>query len=280
MTSVSNISSMLQPTANDNQHSPEKDFALELAKYAQESEGGAARGVLGGKTGESSTQSTSDASATSQVELSAVAGTGVRLAAAGLALLEQYTAITSPTGITEALLATRVFGWHALPQAFLSEWALPSSNGAEGKDASVAPQSSVSTAETSPIPMPAISASWLQVAPGYREQERASEVVAEERQSGAHPESITNEDEVLPLIADASAPDYWAERSLRYSRSPDGSSVAWLRDFRIEDGKIEELISNVLSEAKANRLMLSRIMLNGREAWSSPSAAKTNGEAV
>ncbi|RDD81430.1 hypothetical protein DVJ77_12005 [Dyella tabacisoli] len=61
----------------------------------------------------------------------------------------------------------------------------------------------------------------------------------------------------------------WAERSLRFIRQREGGLVAWLRDYRAEGDEVSQMVNALRQEAKAQGLVLQKIMLNGREAWTS-----------
>lgn len=174
------------------------------------------------------------------------------------------------TGATETLLEARVFGWHAMAQAYLSELTV-ADGGASQSDISQNAQALASAQSAITSEAPATSA-------------LATSVVAEESTSTLQVEPLvkfqqsTPSDDAAPAKAieqastDVSAPDFWPERSLRFTRQRDGSNVAWLRDFRLSHAEASHLIQVVLNDAKEKGVALSRIMLNGREAWASQNA--------
>jgi len=174
-------------------------------------------------------------------------------------------ATAQPVGVTEALLGARVFGWHALAQSYLSELAafdaapdggkLPTEASAslaqvESRAPEVASGSATGAVET---PTVAGTPAALPAAGPVSEIEGASDLV----EAGA------------PSLAALASVDYWSERSLRFVRQPDGQDVAWLRDYRLDVAKAGLVVRLVLQEARAKGIALERIMLNGREAWSS-----------
>ena len=186
----------------------------------------------------------------------------------GLQQLEEAQPIVAvPAGATEALLEARVYGWHAMAQSYLSELTVADDAvkqpGARQADAVVAVAPSARLDE--PV---AISTT-------------VSAELAEQASAAAPTESLLMQpslalDETAPATAatatlqSGSAPALWAERSLRFTRQRDGSSVAWLRDFRLGEAEASQLIRWVLNDARAKGLALGKIMLNGREAWTSP----------
>lgn len=171
------------------------------------------------------------------------------------------------TGVTETLLEARVFGWHAMAQAYLSELTaaeghVDQSDTWQGaQDFAATQRGIVSEAPESVIAAPVMEEESI----GAPQVEALAKVE----------QSITRED-AAPVNAiesastDAAASGFWPERSLRFTRQRDGSSVAWLRDFRLSDTEASHLIHVVLHDAKEKGVALSRIMLNGREVWTSP----------
>jgi hypothetical protein len=178
--------------------------------------------------------------------------------------------IVAPTGITEALLGARVFGWHALAQAYLSELTAAD---ADASKPAVAEERSASTETVVASPEDPDAES-----PDSALTEDATEgasVVPDVGISTQDQQRVASDDTAsigaLESVAlDAQAPSYWAERSLRLIRQRDGGVVAWLRDFRADDTDAPLLVKAVLSEAKAKGFALNKVMLNGREVWSSP----------
>ena len=172
------------------------------------------------------------------------------------------------TGVTEALLGARVFGWHAMAQAYLSELSAADSR----SDKSLTPEGEdVSSSNVSDEPAP------TQAASASIALETVEASVAAPQVELINPvQSRLASDDTAPAhiaelaTADASASSYWSERSLRFTRQRDGSQVAWLRDFRLSDTEASHLIQIVLNDAQAKGVALSKIMLNGREAWTSP----------
>lgn len=183
--------------------------------------------------------------------------------------MEAEPVTVATTGATETLLEARVFGWHAMAQAYLSE--LTAADGNVSQSDTQNAQALANTQSEITSEAPATSA-------------LVTSVVAEESTSTLQVEPLvkfqqaTPSDDAAPTNAveqastDVSASDFWPERSLRFTRQRDGGNVAWLRDFRLSHAEASRLIQVVLNDAKEKGVALSRIMLNGREAWASQNA--------
>ena len=175
----------------------------------------------------------------------------------------------TPVGMTEPLQQARVFGLHAFAQAYLSE--LSTADPQFGA-ADISPRAD--EAESEPQDEAAGESPNASVAeePALAETSLATPA-ADMAIADAPPSSsrlsTTSEDLAATAIGSGIGRDNWAERSLRFTRQRDGGSVAWLRDFRIGDSDVAPLISMVLSQAKSAGSALNRIMLNGREVWTS-----------
>lgn len=180
---------------------------------------------------------------------------------------EAQPVIAAPAGVTEALLEARVYGWHAMAQSYLSE--LIAADG---------------VGKTPPVSQ-AVALAPGAVTAGSNEQQLANATMLAElvvqasavAPVGAEPmQSSLAQDGAVPVTtatatpSECSAPTLWPERSLRFTRQRDGSGVAWIRDFRLGDAEATQLVRWVLNEARVKGLVLGKIMLNGREAWTSP----------
>lgn len=184
-----------------------------------------------------------------------------------MAQAEAYIAM-APGGVTETLLEARVFGWHAMAQAYLSELSTADKHSPLRNAAQIDPAFTSKKAE--------VASDTLQP-----DAIAAAPIAAEEYVAAVHFDvppkaqpSITLDDgaannTVEPAVTEASVSGFWPERSLRFTRQRDGSCVAWLRDFRLGDAEASHLIRFVLSDASQKGVVLSRIMLNGREVWTS-----------
>lgn len=275
MTNIFGVDAASQPWQRDSTRVSEKDFAHELAKHEAEQKPGSqvkqddqgnakSSAEFGSDTHESGLASLAVASASDEA-LSTAARAEVLNEAQQLA-----DAPVAPTGVTEALLGARVFGWHALAQVYLSELTAADKEQAEqtlhaAQKLSSQPAISEQDAEPSTVSM----SSTLRMAEGEGVFVAPQTEIITQVQSRLGSDDATSANVAELSTADASATSYWSERSLRFTRQRDGSSIAWLRDFRISDGEASHLIQLVLNDAKANGVALSKIMLNGREAWAS-----------
>ena len=61
----------------------------------------------------------------------------------------------------------------------------------------------------------------------------------------------------------------WPESSLRLTRQRDGSATIWLRDYRMPNEGVSQMIDVLVKGAEAAGIRLGRIVLNGREVWTS-----------
>jgi hypothetical protein len=174
-------------------------------------------------------------------------------------------------GVTEALLGSRVFGLHLLAGGYLSEFALSESSTSETSDALRLVQASTASPEEQAASTDAVRS--LEVASpedqGHVEALAMGGALVDSEMSPAATDAPTQ-------ISVAEAPTgtplaQWLERSLRFTKQPDGSAVAWLRDYRVDGDEASRLIDSLVQEAKAKGSVLSRVMLNGREVWTSRS---------
>lgn len=274
MTTIFNVDASAQAWQQpDAQRQPEKDFAHELAE--RHAQGKAAQqgspDASSGATIESPSLPRMPETSTMALTLPEPALPQAEAQALAMALsdAEQLTQATvTPTGVTEALLGARVYGWHAMAQVYLSELSAADRGGdkASGVDTS---QSSSPLAATAQVAEHAANTATSSLF--------AEGIVAAPQADIATPATVRGAtDEAPPATiaelasADSSAAGYWPERSLRYTRQRDGGSVAWLRDFRLGDGEAARLVQFVLDDARAKGMALNKIMLNGREAWTSP----------
>jgi hypothetical protein len=272
MTNIIGVDVLFQAQQNEAIQQPMQDFARELAKSTEQAKHDAQDGANAKSDGKSDAQELSPVTklpSASSPGVSYETATGAANVPSAPQARAMEEALVMPIGITEALLGARVFGWHALAQAYLSELSVADQE--SGKPATA--EASPASIEDAPVPAESAGdaapemastqdvaedvgvASGVDAAPQDQQHAMSSDTAP----AGA-PESIA---------ADAQASGYWAERSLRLVRQRDGGVVAWLRDFRVADADRPALLKAVLHEARAQGLALNKIMLNGREAWSS-----------
>jgi hypothetical protein len=262
MMDVTSLDPSFNPIRSGGERPPTQDFATELAKDPGRSSAPRhVRAEDGARTSRTSglpepTDAATSANPESPLEALA---------------LEHLNTVVQPIGMTEMLLGSRIYGVHLLAGAYLSELSVSeagqealsiSSDGLAGDD----------------VPQPSMAVS-VNVSSGFVEGE--GQGVATSTEVPAVLASIPVESEDTATATDASMPAdlatasaavaFWPERSLRIHRDVDGGAVAWLRDYRLRSDDLPRVVDATLREAKDSGVVLSRIMLNGREAWSSRS---------
>ena len=271
MTSIFNVldSSILRSQPDQAATPPARDFAHELAKRPaqpkQLAQGDAKTAPENGFDWEKTPESMPTEPVSARGET--LPDLRLQNEIAQVAHAEPYVAMV-PSGVTETLLEARVFGWHAMAQAYLSELStvdgrLPSRGTEQADPAFTNAQEDVASDRSK--------SDAIAAAPIATEESGA--VGQLHVLSKAQP-SITADDglpsnTVEPAVTEASVSGFWPERLLRFTRERDGSSVAWLRDFRLGQDEASHFIRFVLSDARQKGVDLSRIMLNGREVWTS-----------
>ncbi|GAB2554849.1 hypothetical protein [Rhodanobacter koreensis] len=294
MADIPSIDGYINPWRSSTNRSPSQDFADELAKEAntapadtqthaqkgsdtpsaaraQEEQGGKAtteRQTQDGVVAELATPAGQQLSGRSLPGNNSV----LSLEAALLNAQQQLGTVVQPIGVTEALLGSRIFGMHLLAGGYLSELAL--SQGATADiafDAVNAVQSSAAPQEGQA--MPVSSARSLQ-STSLEEQSSIEALVMQTAPVANEASEAATETLTYAAVATAStsAPlSQWLERSLRFTKQSDGSTTAWLRDYRVGAAEAANLRDSVLQEANAKGVVLGKIMLNGREVWTSRS---------
>ncbi len=163
------------------------------------------------------------------------AGAGADGSAEWIATQEQMGAVVQPTGVTEALRVSRVFGVHLLASTYLSELvAVENSTPAVSVDtAALAVQSSLG--ETSahlfeelhvPVDRPAPASAWTQWV-------EASSVLLNTEVQVATSESGPSS--AASATSAGASQAIWPESSMRLTKQKDGSVAVWVRDYRMGD---------------------------------------------
>ena len=187
-----------------------------------------------------------------------------------VATQEKPSVAVQPTGITEALLGSRVYGVHLLASAYLSELTTRGEPDPEALPDVTLP----AMANTSTQPHEAVSDIPPDVSETTRNASLHEGVVAmlsslvegEATEAVSHTQSTGS---ASAVSAEASMM-LWPESSLRLTRQHDGSAVIWLRDYRLPDDGASRVVDALVEGAKAAGIRLGRIVLNGREVWTSP----------
>jgi len=182
----------------------------------------------------------------------------------------QLNTVVQPTGVTEALLSSRVYGVHLLAGAYLSELVV-----SENEGELVGPH-----AEAPPLTESAVAQEPEAASASLDANTPAPDESLSTQVSVSAIDSIVDSDPSMPTddiaLTNAAASDgtstlLWSERSLRFTPQRDGTAIAWVRDYRLESREVPRLMEALRGEARAKGVSLSKIMLNGREAWSSRS---------
>jgi hypothetical protein len=267
MSDISQIDASLHPKRPPAERTPARDFAHELAK------GGDGAGAQSAPRQDTAGAVPSlPAMPKPEVNLPQVAHVSAKLfdgTAAGIAIQEQLSVAVQPTGITQALLGSRVYGVHLLAGTYLSELearayptlaAVPDM--AVSTMAEIPPLMSVGQSDASPV-----SSDTASVAPLHEEAMAMLNLLAKDETvmaaSHASPSS-----EVSIVSAEASTM-LWPESSLRLTKQRDGSTVIWLRDFRMPAEGASHVVDALVRAARTEGIRLGKIVLNGREVWTS-----------
>ncbi|RDI99314.1 hypothetical protein DVT68_00150 [Dyella solisilvae] len=188
------------------------------------------------------------------------------LEASVTAQLLQRETVVQPVGDIEATRDARIFGVHLLAGRYLSELALVDPAGA-------ASQASDSLGMAREVPSTHDGAGRGMVMPMSAEESSPAESLSDALVApmeivwaSSTAESEQASPHAAALIGSAAE---WLKRLLRYGREPDGSTVAWVRDFRLPDAQSGAVVAAVLRDAARQGVTLQRIVLNGRTAWSS-----------
>ena len=182
----------------------------------------------------------------------------------------QLNTVVQPTGVTEALLSSRVYGVHLLAGAYLSELVVSESEGELTGPHAETPQLTESAVAQEPE---AASASLDANTPAPDESLPTQVPVSAIDSLLESEPSMPTDDTALTnaAVSDGTSTLLWSERSLRFTPQRDGTAIAWVRDYRLESHEMPRLMEALRGEAKAKGMSLNKIMLNGREAWSSHS---------
>lgn len=183
---------------------------------------------------------------------------------------KQLSVALLPTGITEALPGSRVYGVHLLASTYLSELVTRGALVPEGLPDVTPP----TMTNTSWQPHAAVSDVPSDLSETTHETSLHEEVVAalslliegEATEATSHAPSRGS-----ALVAPAEASTLlWPESSLRLTKQRDGSAVIWLRDYRMPQQEASQAVDVLVKGAKTAGIRLGRIILNGREVWTSP----------
>lgn len=188
---------------------------------------------------------------------------------ADVATEKQPNVAVQPTGITEALLRSRVYGVHLLASTYLSELV---ARGAPDPEA-LLDVTLPAMANTPSQPHVAASDVLDDMSGTNHDTSLHEEVVAMlsvlVKGEAIEPASHVQSSSSVSLASTASTM-LWPESSLRLTRQRDGSAVIWLRDYRMPEEGASHVVDVLVKGAETAGIRLGRIILNGREVWTSP----------
>lgn len=185
---------------------------------------------------------------------------------------ELLAAEVSPVGMTEAVQNARVFGVHLLAGCYLSEVSVrdvPLGQVMQSAGHALSDLELPVTVSASDTVAALVSLSEANHLPLDHETVVAMDEVNADAESRHTVETAS-----FPGVdQSAGATEVaWSERILRITGEREGDMVAWLRDYRLNGGEEEKLVQSVLQEARAHGVKLAKIIVNGREAWTSREA--------
>jgi hypothetical protein len=291
MADISSIDGYINPWRSSINQSPSQDFADELAKEANKAQSDrrthlkdekdtssdAHAEAKGGNEGAADTRTQGEVAAQAGrlapgSDTSRDSGMPDAKVAAFANAQQLLGTVVQPIGVTEALLASRLFGMHLLAGTYLSELTLSED------PTSDATFDAVKAVQSSAIPLDEqTTTAGSRSSPGMASPEEQSPAAAlvmqvAQAQDEAAETSYDASSQTAAATGSTGAPvAQWLERSLRFTKQADGSTVAWLRDYRVGGHEAADLRDSLVKEAKAKGVVLGKIMLNGREVWTSRS---------
>jgi hypothetical protein len=211
------------------------------------------------------------ASVSSECEAMASCSTAGTLEKAGAQSAPRPNATVQPTGITEALVGSRVFGVHLFAGAYLSElYASTYDAGSPALSNAVPSGPEGMAAERHDVPPGAPSGTVSAMAVASTQDTETLSIdlfartVAEAAGKKSRPAAAAR------LAPETSREVLWPEDSLRLTKQADGSVALWLRDYRMDDAQAARVADAMATEARARGMRLGKILWNGREVWTSP----------
>ena len=186
-----------------------------------------------------------------------------------LSMQQQLNVTVAPTGVTEDLLGSRIFGVHLLASTYLSQLTTREEGSADGDLMPAAPMPVAN--ETPGVHQTSI-AGAISDSPDA-ESEPASKDEAEIILSLIVEESMTSAADnaraprSTALASSVAANLTWPESLLRLTRGSDGKTVVWLRDYRMGVDEASSMANALVEGARARGAHVGRIVLNGREIW-------------
>lgn len=185
----------------------------------------------------------------------------------------QLDGVVQPTGITEALAGSRVFGVHLLASSYLSELYASADQATSLASLNTVPSRSEDMTEktcdeSTGVSRNAADAAAMAGTSSWEEAVGVFGLLAMKVVEAAIDESRSPAP--TKIVPETSQEALWPEDSLRLTKQLDGSLTLWLRDYRIDDTQAIHVVSALVKEAGIRGMHLGRVLLNGREVWTSP----------
>ena len=274
MTTIATIDGVTPMSQQDGQRSNKHDFAHELAK--EERQESSRHAAIASAAAMSSSRGQGSGAVTAAADASPAATEMALSQQMHMSSLSNGARINAdltvaPVGLTETLVGARIYGMHMQAGAYLSELALPDALAIKASDDGVSSSAMIDDASNTPVAPVSVKAATRTVEVNTSTPVRASSWSVQGTTDDSSPNDVLPTTADLQVSTTLGSAAYWAERSLRFTHQPGGGKVAWLRDYRMSDREAAQLVDTLRSEASERGVALNRIMLNGREVWSSRS---------
>ena len=83
---------------------------------------------------------------------------------------------------------------------------------------------------------------------------------------GLGPETVSSQECDVTALADR----FWAERMVRLTPGSNGRNTLWVRDYRLEEGDIDRVATELRQHHEREGGLVGRIVINGYEVWRAP----------
>jgi len=83
---------------------------------------------------------------------------------------------------------------------------------------------------------------------------------------GLGPETVSSQECDVTALADR----FWAERMVRLTPGSNGRNTLWVRDYRLEEGDLDRVATELRQHHEREGELVGRIVINGYEVWRAP----------
>ncbi|HEX7814754.1 hypothetical protein [Dyella sp.] len=189
--------------------------------------------------------------------------------------------LVTPIGITEAFLGARVYGLHLAAQGYLSELGLLDADSCprdlKPVAALAAANNDMPLASAMDVSSSVLPAGFLEPDAGIQLSPITTPVPERTAASSAEEADVTAETMASALASAGDDVAHWSERVLRLGRDGGSGVTAWLRDYRLNESELSGVLDSLTSYAREQGIPLRRVVLNGRQVWTSaPITAQGN----